>query len=348
MLSLEQLVALSDADLARHDIAAVNLACAQGLPGAERIEVRGCLETLDRWASRVGQLTSRAAFDRNPGHWDHSWGIYRMHVMISVLQRQFGVRYNPGKISADAEFGLDESFIHGAIQGEGGTCGTLPVVYIAVGRRLGYPLKLVAARGEQWGHFFARWDEPGGEHFNIEVNNEGFDCPPDDYYRAGPYRTHKDWEESGSILKSMTPREELAAFLCQRAACWLDASNHRQEVEALAWARALAPHNVLCRAFLSRALSGWNQELDRLKPPGFPALYLYDGPRLPFPPGLPSPDRRDLIGLTVTEFLLRDPVNEKRWWAPMRAACPLRPRLAALHVWCTGRGYHVHEQRVYN
>jgi hypothetical protein len=239
MLSLEQLLTQSDDELVRHDIADVNLACTRGLPGSQHIDVHRCLETLDRWARWVGQLTGYAAFDRNPGHWDHSRGIYRIHVMMCVLQREFGVRYNPAMIPEDANFGLDERFIQGAIQGEGGTSGTLPVVYIAVRRRLRYPLKLVAAQGGKWGHLFARWDELGGERFNIEISNGSFDTPPDDYYRTGRFTTHPDWEHSGSILKSMTPTEELADFMAQRSAGWLDAGERRQQAESLAWACAL-------------------------------------------------------------------------------------------------------------
>jgi hypothetical protein len=344
MLSLDRLVAQSDAELARHDIAAVSLASARGLPGSEKIDVRRCLGTLDRWARRVGQLTGWAAFDRNPGHWDHSRGIYRMHVMMCVLQGEFGVRYNPAMIPADAKFGLDECFIHGVIQGAGGTCGTLPVIYVAVGRRLGYPLKLVAAQGGQWGHLFLRWDESGGERFNIEMSNGSFDCQPDDYYRTGRYTTHPDWEQSGSILKSMTPREELADFMAQRSACWLDAGNRRLQAESLAWACALAPHNVLYRAFFGKALDAWNEELERRKPPGFPDLYLRTAPPGPFPSHLPEQDRRNLVGLSVTDYVLKDPTKEQAWWAPMRAGCRLPRSLAALDIWCSGSGYHVRER----
>lgn len=348
MVSLQWLVAQSEDELARQDIAAVNLACTRGLPGSEKVNVARCLETLDRWACRVGRLTAWAAFDRNPGHWNHSRGIYRMHVMMCVLQREFGVRYKPLMIPENAKFGFDECFIHGIIQGEGGTCGTLPVVYVAAGRRLGYPLKLVAAQAGKWGHLFVRWDEPGGERFNIEMSNGSLDCPPDDYYRTGRYTTHPAWEESGAILKSMTPREELADFLAQRSACWLDAGKPRQQAESLAWACALAPDNVLYRVFFDQALDAWNDELERLKPTGFPDLYLRTAPRGPFPTRLPEQHKLNLVGLSVTDYVLKDPIKEQTLWAPMRAGSRLPRKPAGLDIWCLEGGYHVRQRCALN
>jgi hypothetical protein len=46
-------------------------------------------------------------------------------------------------------------FLHGLLGPERvGTCSSLPVLYVAVGRQLGYPLKLVTAKG----HLFVRWE----------------------------------------------------------------------------------------------------------------------------------------------------------------------------------------------
>src|SRR5262249_22714889 len=155
-------------ELAQRDLAEVNLACAEGLPGAEQIDVVGCLRRLDTWAQRVAQETERLLpqFHRKRSSYGNSDGYFRSLVMVTVLQRDLGVRYNREKIPEKVALDTEDTFIHGAIQGNGGTCASLPVVYAAVGRRLGYPLRLVQARTEKWGHFFVRWDEPNGERLN--------------------------------------------------------------------------------------------------------------------------------------------------------------------------------------
>jgi hypothetical protein len=222
-LDWKQLVRLSDEELSRFDIAEVNLACAESLPGAERINVSLCLRTIDRWTEHVRSTTKRILprFYADPGNYENSENYFRALTMITVLIKSCGVRYNEAKIPLDVPLDLDDTFIHGIIQGNGGTCGTLPVLWAAVGRRLGYPIKLVATRTRKdVGHLFARWDD-GGERFNIEVNNTGMGTPTDDEYRNAPH-----WglspvaEAAGGYLKSKTPRQELAGFLAARANCW--------------------------------------------------------------------------------------------------------------------------------
>ena len=56
----QALTRLSDEQLGRYDIAAVNLACAVGLPGAEVIDAEGCLKALDAWARGVRRVTERS------------------------------------------------------------------------------------------------------------------------------------------------------------------------------------------------------------------------------------------------------------------------------------------------
>lgn len=144
MLDWRHLRELSEAELAKYDIAAVNLACAAGLPGAERIDNSHCLRTLDDWADTVKRWTD-AAFDEffrpDPGGFRHSEPYFRIVALVTALQRHCGVKYDPNKIGAKPEdrFDFDEMFVHGVLQVAGGTCATLPIVYAAVGRRLGYP-----------------------------------------------------------------------------------------------------------------------------------------------------------------------------------------------------------------
>lgn len=162
------------------DIATVNLNTAVGLPEAESHDPSQYLERLQTWAQLVAIETERwlPAFHHSPHEFDNSLGKFRMLALVTVLQRDLGVRYDPA-CREGAYCALDSRtlFIHGLLDGQGGTCVTMPVLYIAVGRRLGYPLYLVQARE----HFFVRWEEEGGERFNIEATSLGFVPRDDDY-----------------------------------------------------------------------------------------------------------------------------------------------------------------------
>src|SRR5436309_1170754 len=93
------LVRLPDDELGRYDIAAVNLACAEGLPGAEQIDPRYCLYKMDDWADAAKEYTTllMPQFRRKPREYQNSEGYFRTLAMITVLQRDQGVRYNPAK-----------------------------------------------------------------------------------------------------------------------------------------------------------------------------------------------------------------------------------------------------------
>lgn len=251
------LVTLPEEELGRYDISAVNLACAAGLPSSETIDFAECLSKLDVWATCVQLHTARLMpqFHRKPHEYENSEAYFLALAMITVLQRDLGVRYNPAKIPADAKFDTADTFIHGITHGDGGTCATLPVVYAAVGRRLGYPIRLVSTRGRSSGHLFARWDDPArGDRFNIEATNIGLTTPTDEEMRTGRYQLTDSELREGCYLQSMTPRMELSVFLGERGWCFEDAGDWRNCVEAWAAATNLVPENVCTRNSLRRCM----------------------------------------------------------------------------------------------
>lgn len=259
-MTIGELLRSSDEELGCLDVAETNLACAAGLPGAESLEIRHCLETLAQWAEQVSRETDRLRylFDRNPDAFEHSRARFHAMVMVTVLQRDIGIRYEPTLIDrADFFASADNLFIHGVIQTGAGTCSSLPPTYLAVGRRLGYPLKLVAAKS----HLFVRWDDPEGDRFNIECTSRGFNSYPDEHYLSWPLPTTPEEAERFRFLRSMTPREELASFLATRGHCWLDNGHYRQAVHSYASACCLAPDNWLHSASLVAAMNRWRSSL---------------------------------------------------------------------------------------
>jgi hypothetical protein len=324
LLHWKQLAWLTDAELARFDVAAVNLACAAGLPGVERFDPAQILRRLDEWAWHAGRYTERVLpqFRRRPEEYGGSEAYFRVLVLVTALQRDLGLRYNPDKMSPDTPLGPADSFIHEAVLGSGGTCASIPVVVAAVGRRLGYPIKLVACLGKEWAHVFARWDGPAGERFNIEATNRGLNCDPDDYYRSGLFERTRGQEEAGGFLKSQSPREELAGFLAERAAHWRESGRLRPAAESYAHASALAPGNRFYLNTLKTTLNAWGAEQERAKPPGFPDLFVTSLGRR-YPPGLPAEVERQLQGREATDGALGDPVLERLFWGPLRRG--LRP-----------------------
>jgi hypothetical protein len=249
---LSDLLADSPKSLEQLDIALLNLISAQGLPAAEDIDVAQSLRTLDAMAGRVRTETDRHLyrFQRDPAEFEHSEGYFRMLMLAVVLAEDFQIHYAPNKIATVAEARPDDGFfanaeavfLHGLTgPRREGTCSSMPVLYVAVGRRLGYPLKLVTTKG----HMFVRW-ENGAERFNIEATTHGLSRFDDDYYRHWPFEISPTEEAAQGYLKSLTPAEELAVFLSIRAMCLREARRAKEAADAFFAAANLAPN---CRGY---------------------------------------------------------------------------------------------------
>lgn len=227
---------LSNEQLARHDVAYLNLLTAEGLPGSEALDVPAALAQIDRWAEVVTHNTAHWRRTYVPSDDCRTEAQFCMLALVTVLQRHLGVHYHADCMSGPYN-GLDSrsNFLHGPLSDFGGTCCSLPILYLAVGRRLGYPLKLVPTIE----HSFVRWDDPDGERFNVECAGVGFVIHDDEHYRNWPRvfsvadRAHPRW------LRNLTPRQELAHHLAERGHCLLDNLRLEEAIQAYYFARQM-------------------------------------------------------------------------------------------------------------
>ncbi|HXT40832.1 MAG TPA: transglutaminase family protein [Candidatus Angelobacter sp.] len=210
----------------------MNLLCAQGLDRPEDSNLGGALAMLDQMAERVRAETDRHfhRFRQNPAEFDNSEGFFRMIMLAVVLAEDFEVHYAPNKIGSAAEARMGDGFYSDAkdvfLEGllgakREGTCSSLPVLQVAVGRRLGYPLKLVTTKG----HLFVRW-ENSQERFNIEAAGRGVNRFADEYYRHWPLEVSAEEVVAEGYLKSLAPAEELAVFMSVRGMCLFEARRY--------------------------------------------------------------------------------------------------------------------------
>ena len=112
----------------------------------------------------------------------------------------------------------------------------MPVLYAAVGRRLGYPLKLVTTKA----HLFVRWDD-GKERFNLEATGRGMNRYDDEHFKQWPFPVSDEEIRVEGYLKSLTAAEELAVFLSLRANCLKEAGKIQEAADCYAYAARLAP-----------------------------------------------------------------------------------------------------------
>ena len=265
------------------DIAEYNLLCTSKLPGSQALNIDEALSRIDEMAYRVDAEIRRNyhRFRANPSEADHSQAKYCVLMMVTVLQQDFGVSYNPERIRNPDFRNSGDLFIHGMLGGAGGTCASMPVLYTAVARRLGWPMKLVHTQA----HLFCRWDDPDGKHpfgkerFNLEATGQGANFFPDEYYETWPIPISHDLVERFGYLKSLTPAEEIADFLVMRGHCLEDNGRLAEACDAYRLACRLAPKDVINPAFFENANRMRQRMIERR------ILLDYFGPDVPLPFG---------------------------------------------------------------
>jgi hypothetical protein len=233
------------------DIALLNLMVTPGLPadqGKKDKIIAAHLKTLDHWAKTVADQTWKNLHRYHANPQEHkSEAEWRLAMMCSILGQDFKLRYNPRLTSTERQNASNEEFfadphsvfLTGCLgDSRIGTCASLPVLYVAIGRRIGYPMHLVAAKE----HLFARWDDGKGMCVNLEAaNGGGFSSYPDSHYRTWPKPLSPEEEKTGGYLRNLTAEESLAVFLTIRAACLTANGAAFPAIKSAAAAYRLAP-----------------------------------------------------------------------------------------------------------
>lgn len=262
--TFQQLCEMSDEQLSKIDLGLVNLLCAMGLPYGPDGDIGRYLDWLDDSAEQVRLSIDRSygVFLENPARFHNSQAFFCIACMVCWLQDHLGVRYHPKwsgitpEMRLPDDFGLsaEDVFIHSIIHGTGGSCCSLPMLYVAIGRRLGYPLKIVKAMH----HLYFRWDDLSGAHwvhgdrFNVEASCRGLHRPPDEYYLTWPHPVPQQLLDDGTCGQSYTPRQDIAVCLATRGHVCLVNNYWAGAMEAFGYATRLAPENPIYRTQLAQ------------------------------------------------------------------------------------------------
>jgi hypothetical protein len=302
--TLTELLALPPQRLTNIDIALMNLLCAEGLAGADNPPTQECLTTLEQWAAHVKSETDRHLykFRANPGEFENSEGYFRMLMMAVIVYEDFMIRYNPQKISVPgASISGDHFFadsrdilLHGLLgPGRTGTCSSMPVLYLALGRRLGYPLKLVTTKA----HLFIRWED-AGDRFDVEATGKGMNKYDDAHFRSWPFPVSDQEIAENGYLKSLTPVEELSVFLSIRAECLMENGRLAEAVKSFEAAYRLAPqwkgNQVLLAAAREKLTAGSQPKTASAQRPNIEATIRQPGLSGSLGPGV-APDPNPLL-----------------------------------------------------
>jgi len=182
------LMAKTPEEIFQIDLGTIFLACLGGLPGTDVINLDHARTRIDALANLVKKQTDQAiASYRKANPKFQITPEFQAYIMVRTLQEEYRnahqelSRYPVSLINEMLQRNRpDELFFHGmADQAEPPSIGN-PVLFVAVGQQLGYPIKLVAAPG----HLFARWESFDGKTlFDIQETSDGMAPRYHDYYR---------------------------------------------------------------------------------------------------------------------------------------------------------------------
>lgn len=268
--TLAELLALTPEQIAKCDVARMNLLCAEGLRGSQGLDVEATVARLDTWAYHVEAEIKRNyhRFQSNPQDYENSEAYYRMIMLATVLQQDFGTQYSPDRAApqlrgewepSDKFYGDSKDvFIHGLIGGQHfGTCSSLPVLYLAVAQRLGYPVNLASAQA----HLYVRYED-GDQHLNVEAAMTGFSTYSDDHYREWPRPISDEEAKAYGLLRPKTKREILGVFLTIRAGCLTSMKQFDEAAEAWTQAARYLPPTPVLAKLVERARQRATNERD--------------------------------------------------------------------------------------
>ena len=221
--NIEELVVLSATELERVDVGRMNLICADAVADSGKSELPRLLRRLDEWAetARRSELRYRKTYEREPVRYDNSYAKYRAVNLALTIKEAFHCRYQKEHIRSGAMTDFtsprffrhpDDVFVSGLLKHRLGTCSSFPVLLVALGRRLRYPLYLKLTGG----HMFCCWDD-GKERFNLETNGDAVDTPSDEHYLKEPCyrmaaRSSREMTAERLMVK-LTNAEALSVFL---------------------------------------------------------------------------------------------------------------------------------------
>ena len=244
----------------------MNLLCATGLPHAENIDVEKYLATIDQWAKIVKAKEEKYihVFPRYAAKYENSLAKFKAIYLVLTFKEDLKCGYNMELVRSGIEkdrtslrFHEDsrDSFLHGFVERRKGSCASLPVLAVALGRRCGYPLYLVSSKR----HGFFRWEDDK-ERFNVEASMRGTDIYPDEHYHTYPFPiTETDWRFE-KFLQNHTPVEELSTFMFIRGVCFWSHNRFKEAEEAFTCYLRGFPESQFIRTYIAECQWRMNHE----------------------------------------------------------------------------------------
>jgi hypothetical protein len=213
---LEKMLRGKDEDI---DLALANWLIAVDIPQLHEMTREDYFKQLDAMAEQVRLDIARQAREKHPANpnkpiWRCGSFAYAIHKLGFAYTEEFRKQDLSPAESQALHSNANDVFLVGLLHTQRGSCISMPLIYLVIGQRLGYPVHLVVL-GK---HYFIRWQEPGFR-VNIEPTINDDACLTDDENYLEIEGMTRD-QLSGSDLRNLTNREVVGQLFYTRSGYW--------------------------------------------------------------------------------------------------------------------------------
>jgi len=173
----------------------------------------------------------------------------RVRVMNTYFFKVIKFQYDKSDIHGRKK---SNRTINGLMDTNKGSCWSMPLLYLSVAQRLGYPVYPVSAPQ----HIFLRYEDPKLEWKNIEATNGGYSSDEEYIY---VFEIPEKGIKSGAYMKTLTYLEFLGEIIAENGRYWGTHGNLGKARQYLELALELQPTG----AEIARSLAATYYLLDK-------------------------------------------------------------------------------------
>lgn len=184
-----------------------------------------------------------------------------VRALNTYFYKMFGIRYDN---SPESRAKRENFFLHNTLDTRQGNCLSIPMLYMAVAQRLGYPVFSVTAPD----HSFVRFVDPRLKEQNIELSAGAGYSSDEDY--AYNLNISNKAIRNGAYLRTLSKLQYLGVLLMQNAHAFADQGDINRAIRYLEKAAEIDPKNV----YFPRNLAAmWIQKAKRETSPAIIQKY---------------------------------------------------------------------------
>jgi hypothetical protein len=215
--TVDQLLSLPNEELGKVDPVVMNLVVAKGIPALANLDIDHYIRLADQWAAdfRTQMPAMERCFHQESHLWQNDIDLFFIGMTFRYVAEVLGVRYHEDQTDIQQILYTNPSdlFLNGILDTRRGNCGTMALLHVILGNRIGMPVYLVRI----WSHFLYRFDN-GSKKINVEatITRPGkFFTGTDEQFLA-KFNQPAKAKACGSDMHSLTPRQLLGTFIGMR------------------------------------------------------------------------------------------------------------------------------------